>query len=371
MGLLRLLFALSVLSAHAGPIFESHLIGGKMAVQAFFMLSGFYMSLILTKKYIGKNSSYRLFLTNRLLRIFPTYWAILILSLFFSLVFFLQGTESKLFFYTHYPLQPLTLFYLLFSNSFILGMDFVMFLGLNTHGILFFTNNYLTTKPLLYDFLFVPQAWTLSLELLFYLIAPFLAKRKTWFLLGLVILSLLLRIFLYTHGLHREPWTNRFFPTELIFFLFGMLSYRIYARINLKRFTRFFPVLFLFLVLVTITYSFIPQSSYILFDVNQCVYFGLLFLSIPLIFILTKHDRVDRILGLLSYPFYIAHILVINVLEYLGFKGGSTFFIYETILVTMFLSIIFIVFIERPIDTYRQNKLVAKRKVVVSRGAES
>jgi len=126
MGLLRLLFAISVLTAHAGPLFGSHLIGGKMAVQSFFMLSGFYMALILSKRYVGKKSSYKLFLTSRFLRIYPTYWVVLVLSFLFAGIFFMQGTASTVRIYSQYAyaFSPLTLGYLLFSNLFIGGDGF-------------------------------------------------------------------------------------------------------------------------------------------------------------------------------------------------------------------------------------------------------
>lgn len=66
MGILRLLLAISVIIAHTESVFGVRLVGGVIAVQAFYIISGFYMAMILTEKYIGKNS-YKLFITNRLL----------------------------------------------------------------------------------------------------------------------------------------------------------------------------------------------------------------------------------------------------------------------------------------------------------------
>lgn len=51
--------------------------GGKIAVELFYIISGFYIALILDNKY---KDSIRLFYTNRLLKIFPTYWFICALS---------------------------------------------------------------------------------------------------------------------------------------------------------------------------------------------------------------------------------------------------------------------------------------------------
>ena len=80
MGLLRLLLAISVITTHCGPCLGFSPLGGVEAVQTFFMISGFYMAMILTEKYRGPGS-YRSFLINRFLRIYPLYWIALILTL--------------------------------------------------------------------------------------------------------------------------------------------------------------------------------------------------------------------------------------------------------------------------------------------------
>jgi peptidoglycan/LPS O-acetylase OafA/YrhL len=56
MGILRLLLAVSVIAAHAGPILGTMMVPGNYAVETFFMISGFYMSLILNSKYVGKGA---------------------------------------------------------------------------------------------------------------------------------------------------------------------------------------------------------------------------------------------------------------------------------------------------------------------------
>src|SRR5450759_4624800 len=78
MGIIRVLLALSVVAAHFGGIWNLRFVGGQVAVQSFYIISGFYMSLILNEKYVGKNKSYKLFITNRFLRLYPIYWLSLI-----------------------------------------------------------------------------------------------------------------------------------------------------------------------------------------------------------------------------------------------------------------------------------------------------
>jgi len=81
MGLIRFMLAISVVIAHTSDLFGFGFVGGEMAVKIFFMISGFYMALILNEKYIGANSSYWLFLKNRLLRLYPLYFLVLFLTL--------------------------------------------------------------------------------------------------------------------------------------------------------------------------------------------------------------------------------------------------------------------------------------------------
>src|SRR5260370_9516411 len=70
------------------------LVGGNISVNSFFIISGFYMAFILNEKYVGKNSSYRLFITNRFLRIYPIYWIILFFTILISWPSFVSYERS-------------------------------------------------------------------------------------------------------------------------------------------------------------------------------------------------------------------------------------------------------------------------------------
>src|SRR5947209_17753171 len=86
MGILRMLLAISVLLLHTQDT-QLFSLAGDMAVPAFFIISGFYMALILNEKYIGKHS-YKVFITNRLLRLYPMYYITTFLMLCFVLLKF-------------------------------------------------------------------------------------------------------------------------------------------------------------------------------------------------------------------------------------------------------------------------------------------
>lgn len=252
------------------------------------------MTLILKEKYIGKNSSYKLFISNRLLRLLPIYWIVLLFVIIAALISFYSSEGTKMIGMEAYlanfsNLNIGSFVFLVFTNIFLLFQDVVMFMGIDiTDGSLFFTPNYRETSPQLHEFLLVPQAWTIGIEITFYLIAPFIVRRNLRFIYILIIASIFLRVCLYLYGLKNDPWNYRFFPTELLFFLLGVVGYNIYKNLpkNLNL-TSLYSILVGIFVL-TFIYDFFefPGKIYL--------YLFIFFLAIPFIFNLTKKWRTDR-----------------------------------------------------------------------------
>ncbi len=81
MGLFRLYLALSIAFQHSGKAWG---LAGRKAVEVFFIISGFYMALILTT---GKYKEYKTFIVNRFLRLYPIYSVVAILTLILSFLF--------------------------------------------------------------------------------------------------------------------------------------------------------------------------------------------------------------------------------------------------------------------------------------------
>ncbi|WP_405608537.1 acyltransferase family protein [Polaribacter sp. Asnod1-A03] len=378
MGLLRLLLALCVVVAHSGAIFGFGLVTGKTALHSFFVISGFYMALILNEKYIGQNNSYKLFISNRLLRLYPIYWVIAICTIVFSVVMYLvTGNDFG-------PLQPYveyfdsmnfgTIFFLIFTNIIIFLQDIVMFLGLDTiTGGLFFTKDFRQTDPALYNFLLVPQAWTVGLELIFYLIAPFIVRRKIKFIVILLFISLAIRIVFYVNGYQKDPWAFRFFPSEIFFFLLGTLSYHMYKKmksLNIK--TSTLKLVYVFILVFSLFYSFIPYigsfPTYPHFPLKSMIYIFCIFLSIPFIFILSKKWKRDRYIGELSYPVYLSHILILNLIRWVDIPLFNN---YTSIFLSIFSIIFSIVLTElvtNKIEGYRQRRVkVVKKNIIITK----
>ncbi len=350
MGILRFIFAISVVIVHSSPVFGLTFVGALIAVQSFYIISGFYMALILNEKY----NSYALFLTNRFLRLFPAYWAVLILTFLISLVSLIftgDGFQLKPFIQNFNAMNVSSLLFMISTNILIFGQDIVMFMKLNA-GHLGFTPDFLSTEPKVYHMLFIPQAWTLGVELSFYLIAPFLVKRKAPFIALLIIISLILRGYLHSVGLYKDPWNYRFFPTELAFFLAGSLAYKFYHRFKLISFNRCFLLgSFLFIFTLTLFFQYIPISL----SIKKGLYYGFLFLCIPIIFKYSKEKKFDCMIGELSYPIYISHYLIILLLEKILLKQQQMFGIIAIILTVSF-SILLVRYVVQPIDFYRQRR---------------
>ncbi|KJV79044.1 hypothetical protein RMAECT_0858 [Rickettsia rhipicephali str. Ect] len=85
MGVVRLLFALSVVAVHSTSHPFLKFIGATIAVQSFFMISGFYMAMI-QSNYISKIK----FWQSRYLSLYPTYIFCILVT------FFLQQNFSFL-----------------------------------------------------------------------------------------------------------------------------------------------------------------------------------------------------------------------------------------------------------------------------------
>jgi peptidoglycan/LPS O-acetylase OafA/YrhL len=131
MGVLRLILAIAVVIAHTEPIFGFRLVGSDVAVQAFYIISGFYMAMILTEKYARKES-YKLFITNRFLRLYPIYWIVLLGTVLMSIVQ-TSGNGKLDMYFQYYDFMNLgSILFLIFTNILIFFQDIVMFLGLDT-----------------------------------------------------------------------------------------------------------------------------------------------------------------------------------------------------------------------------------------------
>ena len=175
MGILRLALALCVFAAHSQS-FKIPFLKGDIAVEIFFVMSGFYMQLILGNFYtfskMGDNWIKKFYI-NRYLRIFPTYFIVGITTLI------LAGLKQLLF--SEALVAPFNVIaevsqlqnsfsnvilkvFLLFTNLGIFFQDFIMFIGVN-QGNAELVNDFLNSDIQVWQGLAIPQAWSLGVEL--------------------------------------------------------------------------------------------------------------------------------------------------------------------------------------------------------------
>ena len=347
MGSVRTLLAIAVVFNHSyGFVF----VGGQLAVQLFYIISGFLISYIIleAKTYRSVSSFY----TNRLLRLFPIYWSVALatlIAIFFANIIF---NETHPVFSTFESLSLGGRLSLFFSNLFLFGQDWIMFTGVRD-GEFQFVTDFSDSEILVWRGLLVPQAWTLGVELSFYLIAPFVLIRKN-LLIVLLVCSLLLRAYLIYIGLGlKDPWTYRFFPTELALFLLGACSHQflmpLYEKKGVLSDTLYTPMTLLIFLYCSLFFL-LPYRM-----LNTFLLITLFIFSLPYLFKFQSKNRWDSKIGDLSYPIYISHMLIIWIAGYLLSKfgidyksiAGSSIIILLTVFVSYFLNLSIGQFIEK------------------------
>jgi peptidoglycan/LPS O-acetylase OafA/YrhL len=370
MGILRLILALAVVIDHSYPVYGLSLVNGRTAVEAFFIISGFYMTMIIREKYSKIPNSYKLFITNRFLRLYPVYWTLLGLLVISSIAIFFVSDRVNFGYLQPYSdnflqgnLTIPSLLFLGFTNFSMFLQDMIMFMGYDTQtGELFFTKYFWRTGEVqAWHFLLVPQAWTIGLELTYYLIAPFLVKRNLKVILFLIFASLCLRLIFISQGYSFDPWTYRFFPFELLFFLLGTVAYEVYIyfkkkEINFKEF-KWLPALF---VILTVLCG-MTSDSY----AKDLVFTFLVFLGIPFLFMATKNNKLDGKIGEFSYPVYICHMAVIEGFHRFGITNTKPLGDLTIVIITILVSYVMIRFVSDPIEKIRARRVTEKKQVAV------
>jgi peptidoglycan/LPS O-acetylase OafA/YrhL len=246
-----------------------------------------------------------------------------------------------------------TILWFALENIIVIGQDILYFLRLDELCQPHMVYNPLSFKHTGYQYLFVPQAWSISIECVFYLLAPFVVIKKPRWQLLVVLLSLGLRYFYATKlYLSFDPWTYRFFPFELAFFIAGSLAYRFYKWLETKPTSPAIGYGALLVVLALI----IAYDQIILPDTAKNYGFYFLFLlALPFIFYSFKNNKADRYIGELSFSIYIIHHLVVNLLrkQFFGNPYLLDYYGYAVIGISLVLAVAMQRWLVEPLDRYR------------------
>jgi len=316
MGLLRTYLALCVVAGHSTAVFPWASHDADHAVQIFFSISGFYMALILS----GRYRSLKEFYVSRWLRIFPPYYAVLAGVVIWSVIVgVLVNNWLALSAYASDSFQRNGLVGMTFAgltNFTIIGQDWVMFL--TDGGTFGFTSNFHESISPLWQYLVIPQGWSLGVEESCYLLAPFLIKLRSRTLAVILALSVGARLSAYHIGFRHDPWTYRFFPFELALFICGILAYRLYLHIGnwIPQLSgaKFYPLacavliigLWLNAVVTEMAAQWIAREYVFLMAVPVWS------IMVAILFACFRQNAVDRFVGDLCFPIYLTHLIVIE-----------------------------------------------------------
>jgi len=158
------------------------------------------------------------------------------------------------------------------------------------------------------SYLAIPQAWSIGTELWFYLLAPALILLRSRWLLVLGACSCGLRLVIAASTLPFYPWQQRLFPMELLFFIVGVLGYRLLRTHRVPSQSACLAGLSV-LVVACMFSGWLPflDPPNALGSLTVAAIFGI---CTPLAFSISKRSRVDSALGELSYPMYLVHVVV-------------------------------------------------------------
>lgn len=319
---------------HALP----YMLPGVVAVEAFYVISGFLIALVLVEKYEGH---LLLFYSNRMLRIYPIYWACLVLYVVVN-VLIVNGwmytaadlpSTNTLWWTQHHPIGAAESAAIALLNVFIVGQDIV-------HG------GFGDPRDLYYHhFIYVKVAWTVAVELSFYAIAPFVVRR-VWLVAVLLVLSLAAQCwFLARYDMH--PMDIQLFPLALWCFMAGALSYHGYAKLKALQHQ---PMLSFYAVGATLV-TLALTATYNSFAIPRLAYLAAVAICLPGVVLLGRRNRWDGSLGELSYPLYLIHPLAAIVIlpgawaEFVAIPG------------VLVLSWLVVRGVERPIERFRQRRV--------------
>ena len=352
MGIVRLLLAAAIVLGHSSPIFGQTLGGGVLAVNCFFVISGFYMAMVLQKKYLRlPTRQWKMFMSARLLRLMPVYLTVCLATL--AVVIKLGDRQP----FGHFAdLSAWSVVVVVVSNVTLLGQDAMLFLGVGHGGAPFHSRFLVRAAPGIplhahpTGVVCKPRARLLCActatrsaqaqvdrprALGCTHVAP--SPRLDLIRSGPLVLSLL-------------PHSDRLLPR-------GMIAYRCNALPSLQR--RITPLVrrwgaptALVSTVALLFYAQVGQERSPAFTFVAPYFVAFL---VPAIFSLSKNSAVDRWIGDLSYPLYLVHVLVLTVMHVKKIPAPGSMFLPVALVVSALLLVV----VDHPVERYRQRRLAA------------
>jgi len=320
-GSLRFILAGFVAAGHAGFSFGGWN-PGISAVTIFYILSGYVMTHTIKNHFYGLGKQQVAFYKDRILRLFPQYLGYMLLAALFVTV-----TSRK---------EPFLTDEMNVSNFLI--------------NLLVIPLNYFQFNKSIEQFMLIPPAWSLGLEMQFYLILPFvlLVKRlRLWTL----ILSLAIFTVASFNLLDSDAYTFRLLPGTLFIFLTGSLIYDV---VHGRNDLRVWLWILCGYVVIVAGFIFVPGKR-----VMHEVYIGYL-LGVPIVLWLSlfnARNHMDVLLGSISYGLFLSHFFVIwfghYCLDRIQYVPSEVLFGGVVLAVSVVMAYLSYLLLERPIVSLR------------------
>ncbi|WP_223456468.1 MULTISPECIES: acyltransferase family protein [unclassified Pseudomonas] len=330
MGAYRLLLAVLVAVSHMGKTFMG-LNPGVIAVISFLIISGFVMTSLIERNYKAPEKV-GLFYLDRALRLYPQFLFYFAVSCA-VIYFLLPGTPQA---------AELTLRNIAASLA-IVPLGFYMF-GAAGSWIL-------------------PPAWSLGLEMCFYLVIPFLIiyrARGVAFALSVVVFMVACLGFINT-----DLYGYRLLPGVLFMFLCGSYLYKAQPKdLAIAAGTAVAAAL----MFAAIMAGWIERRPF-----NAEVTAGIA-LGVPAVYLLTKlkYHRIDEFLGNISYGVFLNHYVVMYFLHAIGSVAYDGAIVATVLALSLLLSGVSYYCVERPALKLRHAlRAGAKSRVGQTQGRET
>lgn len=267
------------------------------------------MTLILNTKYRMHTA---MFYKNRFLRIYPIYFFVLLIIFFIGLtaqIIFGRAVNNWNSIFINLNSGVVSFggaIFVAFANLSMLFQDVIMFLKIKDGGFIF--GDFSNSSPPIYTMLYLPQAWSISVEILFYAVAPFIVKSKKLIAIFFAV-SFFLRLSLHGFGYKNDPFGHRFFPSELSVFLLGAMSWHIYAAHSSEFIKKRVATIRMLFCAIFVFWPYIFSFN----DLDRYFFRVIFALIVPYFYNGYKDNLLDGKIGDLSYPFYLTHLFSIQV----------------------------------------------------------
>ena len=306
---------------------------GAQAVSCFFVLSGYLMAKSIDTTYRRTWSGFLKYITNRALRIYPTYWLVLLPSCLFLLFF-----PSKV----------------LISQMVLTSDMAAVFANITLFNLYSFDN------------IFVPPAWSLTIELLFYIVIGLIPLNFKTARLGFI-LSVPLLAVVYFLGFDTNEHITRLAQGQLCFSLGAFINY---SSLQVRKHKLAYSIV----ILSLLSFAWYILNYFSLRIYPSIMYVGA-FASGAMIIVLRSSFfenspcttasrqalvKLDKFLGDIAYPLFLVHYFIGQLLAAVGIPHFTITFFLISLLVSIYVSAMLVKHFEGRINRLRD--LVRGRK---------